>query len=101
MFTRVILAFLKDLEFAPESLVKKYSVLDEMKIAQSLRPYGIKPIAIRIGKAVGKGYTIDELRDAVARYVPRAEIDARVQDLDMEENAWYDREEEMVPADKA
>jgi putative DNA primase/helicase len=96
MFTRVILIFLKDPEFAPTSLAAKYSALDELKIAQSLRPYGIKPIAIRIGKAVGKGYTIDELGDAVARYVPRAEIDARIQDLDLEEKSWNDGEEEMV-----
>jgi putative DNA primase/helicase len=96
MFTRVILTFLKDPEFAPTSLATKYSALDELKIAQSLRPYGIKPIAIRIGKAVGKGYTIDELGDAVARYVPRAEIDARIQDLDLEEKSWNDGEEEMV-----
>jgi len=101
MFTRTILTFLKDPEFAPTPLVTKYSGLDEIKIAQSLRPYGIKPIALRIGKAVGKGYHIDELSDAVARYVPKAEIDARIQDLDIEEKTWDDGEEEMVRSDKA
>jgi putative DNA primase/helicase len=101
MFTRVILTFLKDPEFAPASLATKYSGLDEIKIAQSLRPYGIKPIALRIGKSVAKGYSIDELTDAVARYVPKAEIDARIQDLDLEEKVWDGGEEEMVRSDKA
>ncbi|HTV40311.1 MAG TPA: DUF3631 domain-containing protein [Candidatus Sulfotelmatobacter sp.] len=98
MFTRTILTFLKDPEFAPESLVTKYSALDEFKIAQSLRPYGIKPIAFRMGKVVGRGYSVDELGDAVARYVPKAEIDARIQDLDIEEKCWDGGEDETHEA---
>jgi hypothetical protein len=101
MFTRTILTFLKDPEFAPESLAAKYSNLDENKIAQNLRPYGIKPIAFRIEKKVGKGYIVGDFSDAVARYVPKSEIDARIHELDIEEKNWGDPEEEMMCSDEA
>jgi hypothetical protein len=101
MFTRSILTCLKDPEFAPASLATKYSNLDEHKIAQNLRPYGIKPMVFRAGKHIGRGYTMEALKDAVARYVPKAEIDARIQELEIEEKVWDEGEEEMARSGEA
>jgi uncharacterized protein YpuA (DUF1002 family) len=59
----------------------KYSSLNEYRIAQILRYYGIKSANIRIGSEVGKGYNASDFRDAIARYVPAAEAQARIEEL--------------------
>jgi hypothetical protein len=33
------------------------------------------------------------VKDAVARYVPKAEIDARIQELEIEEKFWEEHDE--------
>jgi len=56
-------------------------VLNEVLLAQTLRPYGIRPVAIRVGEEVKKGYRVDDFRNCLKRYVPRTDIDARLEEL--------------------
>jgi hypothetical protein len=56
--------------------------LNELVLAQTLRPYGIRPVAIRVGEDVNKGYRIDDFRNCLNRYVPRADIDARLKEME-------------------
>ena len=86
MFTRELLEILHDPNFAAGSMVLKHSDIDEYKIAKLLRPYGIKPAVFRLGKQVGKGYTREDFSDALVRYVPKADVDARIEELQRHEN---------------
>jgi hypothetical protein len=54
---------------------------NELLLAQTLRPYGIKPRAIRVGEKVNKGYRIDDFKNCLKRYVPRIDIDARLEEI--------------------
>jgi hypothetical protein len=47
----------------------------EKWLAQQLRPYGIRPITIRVEERVGRGYLYDEFLDIFRRYVPRSEVE--------------------------
>jgi hypothetical protein len=58
-----------------------YSSINEHQISAMLRPYGIKTSAIRVGKVVQRGYVENDFRDALIRYVPRAELEARMEEL--------------------
>jgi Protein of unknown function (DUF3631) len=42
----------------------------ERDLARALRPFGIRPKTVRIGKDTGKGYHHEQFVDAWARYVP-------------------------------
>jgi len=41
------------------------------QVAVLLKPFGIRPEAIRIGSKTGKGYRLDVFADAFSRYLPR------------------------------
>jgi hypothetical protein len=56
--------------------------LNELLLAQTLRPYGIRPVAIRIGEKVNKGYRVDDFKSCLRRYVPRMDIDARIEEIE-------------------
>ncbi|MGD0814719.1 MAG: DUF3631 domain-containing protein [Verrucomicrobiota bacterium] len=57
------------------------NALDESLLAQTLRPYGIRPVAIRIGEEIKRGYRIDDFRDCLRRYVPRIDVEARIAEM--------------------
>ena len=63
------------------SLALKYASINEYRISQILRPYGIKPSTIRIGKEVNKGYDVSQFREALARYIPEAETEAQIKEI--------------------
>jgi hypothetical protein len=44
--------------------------LNQRELAKLLRPFGIRPKAIRIGESTPRGYTAADLWDAWVRYVP-------------------------------
>jgi hypothetical protein len=56
--------------------------LHEILLAQALRPYGIRPIQIRIGEDVNRGYRIGDFRNCLNRYVSRIDIDVRLKELE-------------------
>ena len=72
--------------------------LNELVLAQTLRPYGIRPVAIRIGEEVKKGYRVADFKNCLNRYVPRIDIDARLQEL--EANSRLRREAAAEEADR-
>ncbi|MGP8200663.1 MAG: DUF3631 domain-containing protein [Limisphaerales bacterium] len=64
--------------------------LNELLLSQALRPYGIRPVTIRVGEEINKGYRIDDFKNSLRRYVPRMDIDARL--AEMKANAVLRRE---------
>jgi putative DNA primase/helicase len=94
MFTRRVIALLQDEQFTMGSKVLKDSAIDEYKIAQLLRPYGIKPTTFRIGKEVNKGYVSEDFSEALARYVPKADVEARMKEIKRQGNLWDEVQEE-------
>lgn len=58
-----------------------HEFLTEHTLAKTLRPYGIRPVNVRIGARVGKGYDGTAFREALQRYVPEAEIKAKQAEL--------------------
>ncbi len=81
MFTRDLLEVLRDERCSLGSLALKYSAIDEYRISQLLRPYGIRPRTFRIETQLGKGYACDDFNDAIVRYLPTADVAARVQEM--------------------
>jgi len=78
-----------------------YGFITEHRIAQMLRPYGIRPSCIRLGREVNKGYAAADLREALNRYVPRAEIEKRSTELkqlsQLEAEALQEKESTPLP----
>jgi hypothetical protein len=72
--------------------------LNELILAQTLRPYGIRPMAVRIGEEVKKGYRMDDFRNCLRRYVPRIDIDARL--AEMKANAVLRQEAKAQAAER-
>jgi putative DNA primase/helicase len=80
MFSRDIVAGLRERGMKSQTL--KNSSLNEHQMARILRPYGVKPTAIRIGREVRNGYTVSDFREALKRYVSKEDIEARIQAID-------------------
>ena len=59
---------------------RKGKAIDEMWLAQQLRPYGVHPRTMRIGAAVGKGYDLDELEGLFRGYITAEDL-AALQEL--------------------
>ncbi len=81
IFSRDLAVALREGGCGLRSLALKYSAFNEYRISQILRPYGIKPSTIRIGKEVNKGYLASDFKEVLARYVPHDQIRAHVQEL--------------------
>jgi Protein of unknown function (DUF3631) len=79
IFTRDLVARLRDGNMKSTAL--KYSSINEYQLSKILRPYGIKPVTMRIGAQVRNGYVMDDFREALGRYVSREDAEARVEDI--------------------
>ena len=55
------------------------SGIEARRIARLLKPYGIKPKSIRMGDGTPKGYALEDLHDAFARYLPEPQQAQRAQ----------------------
>jgi hypothetical protein len=95
MFSRDIVAILR--EGGMKSQTLKNPFLNEHQMARILRPYGVKPTAIRIGKEVRNGYMGEDFRDALKRYVSKEDIEARIQAI---KRRWKLQEEAATEAAK-
>jgi hypothetical protein len=95
IFTADLLKLLKMEVFAMGALAMKYSELDEYRLSQLLRPYGIKPVAFRVKMRVARGYTSEDFSDAMARYVPQGEVEARIQELERQDKLWAEAKVEI------
>lgn len=67
--TSTILDRLNDLEEAPWGDLRG-KPLDSRRLAQYLRPYGVRPKTISMGSARPKGYSREDLTDPWGRYLP-------------------------------
>ncbi|HTV43168.1 MAG TPA: DUF3631 domain-containing protein [Candidatus Sulfotelmatobacter sp.] len=83
IFTRTLAELLRDGEEATiTSAALKDPSINEQKISELLRAYGIRPSPCRIGKEVARGYTPEDFVDALKRYVPAADLEARTQEVE-------------------
>jgi hypothetical protein len=83
IFTRTLAELLRNGEESSiTSTVLKDPAINEQKISEILRAYGIRPSPCRIGKEVARGYTPEDFTDALERYVPKADLDARIQQVE-------------------
>jgi putative DNA primase/helicase len=99
MFSRELAATLRNGEGGMRSMALEGSAIDEYRISKILRPYGIKPSTIRVGREVNKGYTSSDFLEALKRYVPRAEIDARIEELRHRSNLRLEADNEAKKAE--
>ncbi|HEY1790236.1 MAG TPA: DUF3631 domain-containing protein [Verrucomicrobiae bacterium] len=93
MFTRRLVEILRENWFTMGSKAFKDSDIDEYKISQLLRPYGIKPTTFRVGKEVNRGYVSEDFAEALARYVPNADVEARIQEMKGQCKLWHEATE--------
>ena len=93
IFTRELAEFLRNEEYNATCRVLKDSALDEYKISELLREYGIKPAPCRIGKLVSRGYRPEDFIEALKRYVPKADLEARTQEVERQEKLYEEAEE--------
>jgi len=54
--------------------------LTERRLAQQLRPYGIRPRNLRIDGVQAKGYLHEDLREIARRYITKSEIQSLLQE---------------------
>jgi hypothetical protein len=79
IFTRDLITLLRDGGIKSSAL--KYTSINEYQISKILRAYDIRPMTIRIGVQVSTGYVLQDFREALGRYVSRADAEARIADI--------------------
>jgi hypothetical protein len=57
--------------------------IEARRLARLLKPYGIKPKSIRMGDGTPKGYALEDLQDAFARYLPEPQQAQRAQPAEL------------------
>jgi hypothetical protein len=83
IFTRTLAELLRNgEESAITSAALKDPSINEQKISELLRAYGIRPSPCRIGHEVARGYKPEDFTDALKRYVPKADLEARIQEVE-------------------
>ncbi|HSY43093.1 MAG TPA: DUF3631 domain-containing protein [Candidatus Acidoferrum sp.] len=95
MFSRDIVTLLRNSGLKSETL--KYSSINEYHISKILRQYGIRPINIRIGSQVHRGYVAADFTAAVIRYVSEADREKLLQELN---RRWNLQKEASIEAEK-
>ncbi|MGO9443827.1 MAG: DUF3631 domain-containing protein, partial [Thiobacillaceae bacterium] len=64
-----------------KSFALKYSDINEHRISQILRSYGVKTTTVRDGKQVGRGYGLTQFQHTISRYVPVDDFRALAEEL--------------------
>jgi len=90
MFSRDVVAELNEHGERPWRQMQKGKELTEAWLAGCLRPYGMKPMTMRIGEEVGRGYEMEEFAEVIKRYVPKAEARALLDELPRKEEESQD-----------
>jgi hypothetical protein len=83
LFSSVLANSLNHPRFAhrPWMEARKGKPVNELWLAQQLRPYGVRPRNLRIEGDQGKGYELSDLQETFTRYVPQSELDQFKADL--------------------
>jgi hypothetical protein len=61
--------------------------LTERRLARLLRPYDIHSCSLRIGDELGRGYKLDDFREAFRRYISSSEVEASMARMRSEASA--------------
>jgi hypothetical protein len=83
--------------------VTSRGAVTELSIATTLRKYGIRPTTVRIGPEVSKGYKWEDFRQALDHYVPKQEVERKLQELHAMNDLAFEaqKEKEALAAAKA
>jgi hypothetical protein len=65
----------------PWSEARNGKQINELWLAQQLRPYGIRPRTIWIGQDHAKGYLLADFHETLQRYVPKSDAEAFLAEL--------------------
>jgi putative DNA primase/helicase len=76
VFSRVLADCLNHKTDRPWQEGRKGRPLDEVWLAQQLRPYGVRPKTIWIGEQAARGYLQSDFEEVWPRYVSRSDLDA-------------------------
>jgi hypothetical protein len=76
IFSRSLVEYLNGCEARPWAEMRKGKEVNELWLAQQLRPYGIRPKTIWIGENSAKGYVQEDFREVFPRYIPMSEVQA-------------------------
>jgi len=76
LFTRALIGWLNGFQNHAWAERNRGKPINELWLAQQLRPYGIRPRNMRIGETVSRGYHLSDFMDSFKRYISRAEFDA-------------------------
>jgi hypothetical protein len=90
-FSRELVADLKKLRDRPWREGRKGKEIDELWLAQQLRPYGVRARTMWIGNVSGRGYEYRDLGPIFNRYITRAEVEALQEMVGGEAGARADR----------
>lgn len=94
IFIRTLAELLRNGEEASiTSTALKDPSINEQKISELLRAYGIKPSPCRMGKEVARGYTPEDFTDALKRYVPKADLEARMLEVERQDKLLEEADE--------
>lgn len=74
--SRTLVAGLTTILERPWAELRNGKPITESWLARQLRPYGIRPKTIWIGRIVAKGYSKEDFAEAFRRYIPRSELEA-------------------------
>jgi putative DNA primase/helicase len=80
IFSRDLVETLNQLRERPWAEVRKGKQVDGLWLAKQLRPFGVRPKAMWIGKLAGKGYEKSDFREVWQRYLTRSDYDQMVAD---------------------
>ncbi|MGD1085945.1 MAG: DUF3631 domain-containing protein [Verrucomicrobiota bacterium] len=74
--SRTLVADLNNAGDRPWVELRKGKEINESWLAQQLRPYGVRPKTMWIGKVAAKGYMKEDFGEVFRRYIPRSEVEA-------------------------
>jgi hypothetical protein len=74
LFTREMMDGLNSSLDRPWGEMRNGKEIDELWLAQRLRPYGIRPRTMRIGEKRAKGYYQEDFLEVCRRYIPKSEL---------------------------
>ena len=80
IFSRDLVETLNQLRERPWAEARKGKEVDGLWLAKQLRPFGVRPKAMWIGKAAGKGYEKSDFSEVWRRYLTRSDYDQLVAD---------------------
>jgi len=81
LFSRTLVAQLNGMGERPWGELRRGRQVTEVWLARQLRPYGVRPKTLWIGESAAKGYLQEDLKEAFARYIPKSQARAMLDEL--------------------